>query len=616
MSFSKNGFVIFLISIALILAVACNKENDYTASPESDEELNLDYSVHPVEESLKWITNENEPVAASPKAKKGGTFTTYTMTFPLTFRAVGPDSNNYTRSYFLDNQLSLLGYHSDTEKILPELATHWAYGKDGRTMYFKLNPDARWSDGMPVTADDYIFTLEFMRSKYIQDPWYNDYYSKEIEKVTKHGDYLISVTATKKIPDLWLTVAISPTPRHFYKKMNKNYVSEYNWAIVPNTGPYVLKEFSKGKYLLFERKKDWWAKDLRYFKNRFNVDYVKINVIRDQNVAFEHFRKGLIDSFDATRSEIWYEKGTGDIFDKGYVNKVVFYNKARRNTTGLYLNLDKDIFKDKNLRYALAHAINFDKINSQLLRNEAVRLNTFYEGYGAYTNPKIRAREFNIAKVDKYMKSSGWTRGTDGIWQKDGMRFSVTLTYGRELLTPRVVIMQEEAKKAGIELNLELLDASTSYKKIMEKKHDIAYMAWSTSFRPSPWQSFHSDNAHKPQTNNVNNLDDKEMDKLIELYRDSTNEKERIQLIHQVQQKLYDSGAWIPLDTLPFFRSFYWRWLRFPDVPGFKDTTEIFESPFSGGFFWIDEDIKKETIDSMQSGKTFKPELKVIDKYR
>jgi len=616
MSFLKNIFVIFLISVTLILTIACNKENDYGASSESDEELNLDYSVHPVEESLKWITNENEPVVASPKAKKGGTFTTYTMTFPLTFRTVGPDSNNYTRSYFLDNQLSLLGYHSDTEKILPELATHWAYGKDGRTMYFKLNPDARWSDGMPVTADDYIFTLEFMRSKYIQDPWYNDYYSKEIEKVTKHGDYLISVTATKKIPDLWLTVAISPTPRHFYKKMNKNYVSEYNWAIVPNTGPYILKEFSKGKYLLFERKKDWWAKDLRYFKNRFNADYVKINVIRDQNVAFEHFRKGLIDSFDATRSEIWYDKGSGDIFDKGYVNKVVFYNKARRNTTGLYLNLDKDIFKDKNLRYALAHAINFDKINSQLLRNEAVRLNTFYEGYGAYTNPKIRAREFSISKVEKYMKSSGWARGTDGIWQKDGQRFSVTLTYGRELLTPRVVIMQEEAKKAGIELNLELLDASTSYKKIMEKKHDIAYMAWSTSFRPSPWQSFHSDNAHKPQTNNVNNLDDKEMDKLIELYRDSTNEKERIQLIHQVQQKLYDSGAWIPLDTLPFFRSFYWRWLRFPDVPGFKDTTEIFESPFSGGFFWIDEDIKKETIDSMQSGKTFKPELKVIDKYR
>ncbi|HPD78233.1 MAG TPA: extracellular solute-binding protein, partial [Spirochaetota bacterium] len=536
--------------------------------------------------------------------------------FPLTFRTVGPDSNNYTRSYFLDNQLSLLGYHSDTEKILPELATHWAYGKDGRTMYFKLNPDARWSDGMPVTADDYIFTLEFMRSKYIQDPWYNDYYSKEIEKVTKHGDYLISVTATKKIPDLWLTVAISPTPRHFYKKMNKNYVSEYNWAIVPNTGPYILKEFSKGKYLLFERKKDWWAKDLRYFKNRFNVDYVKINVIRDQNVAFEHFRKGLIDSFDATRSEIWYDKGSGDIFDKGYVNKVVFYNKARRNTTGLYLNLDKDIFKDKNLRYALAHAINFDKINSQLLRNEAVRLNTFYEGYGAYTNPKIRAREFSISKVEKYMKSSGWARGTDGIWQKDDQRFSVTLTYGRELLTPRVVIMQEEAKKAGIELNLELLDASTSYKKIMEKKHDIAYMAWSTSFRPSPWQSFHSDNAHKTQTNNVNNLDDKEMDRLIELYRDSTNEKERIRLIHQVQQKLYDSGAWIPLDTLPFFRSFYWRWLQFPDVPGFKDTTEIFESPFSGGYFWIDEDIKKETLDALQSGKTFKPEVKVIDKYR
>jgi microcin C transport system substrate-binding protein len=94
------------------------------------------------------------------------------------------------------------------------------------------------------------------------------------------------------------------------------------------------------------------------------------------------------------------------------------------------------------------------------------------------------------------MRASGWKRGTDGIWQKEGRRYSVTISYGQEQLTPRVVILQEEAKKAGIEINLELLDASTSYKKVMEKKHDIAYMAWSTSFRPSPWQSFHSENAH------------------------------------------------------------------------------------------------------------------------
>jgi microcin C transport system substrate-binding protein len=63
------------------------------------------------------------------------------------------------------------------------------------------------------------------------------------------------------------------------------------------------------------------------------------------------------------------------------------------------------------------------------------------------------------------MKSAGWHRGKDGIWEKNGKRFSVTINYDQEQLTPRVVVLQEEAKKAGIELNLELLDASTLIKR-------------------------------------------------------------------------------------------------------------------------------------------------------
>ena len=189
--------LLYIIAILFLIAfISCSKDSDEIIAND-DENIILDYSVHPVTENLKWVSNENEPVIASPEAKQGGTYNAYILTFPLTFRTVGPDSNNYTRSYFLDNQLSLISYHSDTEKLLPELATHWSYSKDGRTMYFKLNPAAKWSDGTPVTPEDFIFTLEFMRSKHIQAPWYNDYYSKEIDKVTKHGDLILSVSATK-----------------------------------------------------------------------------------------------------------------------------------------------------------------------------------------------------------------------------------------------------------------------------------------------------------------------------------------------------------------------------------------------------------------------------------
>ena len=110
-------------------------------------------------DNLEWLTNDTDPTYASPDAKKGGMFNTTIMSFPLTFRVVGPDSNSSFRSAILGNQLSLIGIHPNTENIVPELATHWAYGDDKKTMYFKLNPRARWSDGEPVTAGDFAYTL-------------------------------------------------------------------------------------------------------------------------------------------------------------------------------------------------------------------------------------------------------------------------------------------------------------------------------------------------------------------------------------------------------------------------------------------------------------------------
>ena len=76
--------------------------------------------------------------------------------------------------------------------------------------------------------------------------------------------------------------------------------------------------------------------------------------------------------------------------------------------------MDKEIFKDINVRYAFAHAINFEKLNKSVLRGDYERLHTFNTGYGEYTNKKIRARGFNIKKVEEYMKKTGWARGKCG----------------------------------------------------------------------------------------------------------------------------------------------------------------------------------------------------------
>lgn len=609
----KNIYMLMLLIITIFTTSCGESEVIDSKDDEAIETINLDYSEHKLPNKVKWITNTKFKTFSSPNAKKGGTFKYYIASYPLTFRNVGPDSNTSTRSYFNNNNMGLLEIHPNTEEIIPSLATHWAYAKDGKTMYFKLDKNARWSDGKPVTADDFIYTIEFMRSKYITAPWYNNYYTNEIDKVIKYDNLTISVTAKKKLPDLWMTVSITPTPKHFYGKLTKNFVKKYNWEIVPNTGPYILKKFKKMNYLIFERKQDWWAKDYKYYKNRYNVDKFKLIVVKDQNVAFANFQKNEIDSFLAAFPSIWYNKGKGKLFDNGYVHKITFYTDARQPTRGFRLNLDKEIFKDINLRYAFAHSINFDKLNKKILRNDYERLHAYNTGYGKYTNKKIRARKYNIKKVEYYMKKSGWKRGKDGIWEKGGKRYSVTISYGSALHDPKMIFLKEEAKKAGIELILELLDAGAWYKKGMEKKHEISFGALSTSFRPSYWQVFHSENAHKPQTNNSTNTDDPEMDKLIDAYRTSTLSNQRIKLSHKIQKKIHDISAWVPLYQVPYTRQFYWRWIKFPKVAASKNSSSVAIDPTGLGLFWIDAKIKEETLKAMKEGKTFKP-VKTIDK--
>jgi len=569
-------------------------------------------------DNIEWLTNDSDPVFSSASAQKGGTFHSAVTSFPMTFRVVGPDSNGSFRSNILDNQLSLVNLHPNTDKIIPELATHWAFDQDKKTMYFKLDRHAVWSDGTPVTAWDYAYTLEFMRSEYIIAPWYNDYYTKEIETVIVYDDYTIGVRSTKAVPDLHMKLEISPTPKHYFHPLDETFVQKYNWAIVPNTGAYQISEFKKGKFIKFKRKKDWWAKEKKYLKNRFNVDTVAFDVIRDVNLQWAYFKKGKLDTFALTMPKYWYNKSDIPLFEQGYIHKIWFFNDHERSAQGMWLNQDKEIFKTRQLCAAFAHAMNIEKVIDKVLRGDYFRLSQAFSGYGEYSDPTIQPRQYDMDKVGTLMMSEGWERGGDGIFQKDGKRFSVTVTYSYEEHTPRLVVLKEDALKSGIELILERLDATAMFKKFLEKKHDVAWMGWSTNRRPSYWQGWHSDNAHKPQTNNITNTDDPELDKLIAEYRAGLNEKERIRLSLKIQQAIHETGAFVPTFMVPYVRLGYWRWVELPDFHGTKRSDNLFD-PFSsttGGLFWIDGEKKETTLVDLKSGIRFQPVVIVDEQFK
>lgn len=619
----RVGLCCFLLGLLLLLA-ACGSQESTDAKRQKGADSTPAAAPaaprprEPLPQGIVWQTNDTDPVFASPAAVRGGTLHEALLSFPLTFRTVGPDSNSSFRSAILDNQLSLVGVHPNTEKIIPELATHWAFDDDRRTMYFKLDKRARWSDGHPVTADDFAYTLDFMRSEHIVAPWYNDYYRREIERVIVYDDHTLAVVAAQPVPDLHLRIAIAPTPAHFYGQLGEDFVMRYNWQIVPNTGAYQISDFEKGRRVRFKRKENWWAEDRRYFRHRFNVDTVVFTVVRDFNLMWEYFKKRRLDTFALNLPEYWHVKSRTEVFEKGYVERIWFFNDTQQSAQGLWLNLDREIFADRRVRYAFAHAMNIEKVIDQVLRRDYYRLEQGFMGYGDYTNPDIRARRFDLAKIEALMTEAGWRRGPDGIWARGDQRFAVEVTYSLEEHTPRLVVLKEEARKAGVELTLRRLDAAAAYKKVLEKKHDVAWMGWSTSLRPQYWEHFHSANAHKPQTNNITNTDDPEMDRLIDAYRNSLDAGQRAALSRQIQEKIHQIGAFVPTFMVPYVRQAYWRWWRLPEPAGTRHTSDLFD-PFgsaTGGLFWYDAERREETEAALKAGRALDPVTRIDETYK
>lgn len=565
---------------------------------------------------LEWQTNTALPVSPSDQAIRGGTLRQHILSYPLTLRTVGPDSNSSTRGIILENQWSLTGLNPNDESIVAVLADSWAYDADGKTVYYRLREEVRWSDGEPVTADDYLYTLEFMRSDAIVAPWYNNYYSEQITDVKKYDDYTISVTSAVKKPpvDLQLAVSISPTAQHFYT-LDENFVLEYNWKIAPNTGPYQITQDSirrgKGKYLELERKDDWWGDQFEQFKNRYNANKIRYRVIKDNNVAFRFFEKGDLDLFGLVLPELWHQKAQGELYDNGYIHRLKAYTDTRQPARGLFLNQADPLLADRNVRLGLQHSMNFEKMIATVLRNDYERLPQHYTGYGDYS-ADIQPRGFDLALADQYFNAAGFVeRDAQGYRVNDqGIRLSFTVTYGTAIHNDRLVILKEEARKAGVELVLELLDAQASYKKTQEKRHQIAWTGWSTGWRPAYRQHYHSETANRAQTNNITNTADPAIDALIDAYRASEEEAEKKDLSRQIQQALHERGALIPSYQVPYTRLGYWRWLQLPQT-GYVTRTggglfDLFD-PVSGGIFWIDRSMKKATENAMDDNATFEP---------
>ncbi|MFZ9411821.1 MAG: extracellular solute-binding protein [Opitutales bacterium] len=579
---------------------------------------------------LVWKDGSEQKEFADPRAVRGGVLRQFMASTPPTLRRVGPNANNGFRGELYDNNdFGLLAGHPNTDETIPALATSWAMSADGMTAYFRLDPNAKFTDGQPITADDFFFTFYFHRSPWAKADWYADHYTREWGGITKYDDHTIAIKAPRKRPyQLELLGGLRPTPRQFFKDFGPNYEKAYNDRFQPTTGPYYVKaeDFVREKSLTLTRVADWWGDRRRYYRHRFNPDAIHYGVIRDLDSAYNSMLAGEIDFMPIMMPRYWYGTNEKKAYQNGYLTKAQFFNDIPRPPYGLYLNTQRPMLSDLNVRIGLQHATDFQRVIDGFYRGDYERLQQFSEGLGKFTDPSIRVRRYSPEQARAAFAKAGFTReGPDGILTNAaGERLSFRLTFDTSDRRKYLATLVESARRCGVELRPETLEHTTMYRKVMEKNHDIVFWAWSVSSRlPQLWESHHSENAvevladgrkvPKRQTNNITGVDDPELSKLIDRFRDATEEDEMIRLSFAMQRRIHDLADFIPGFRVPGYRIAHWNWVKFPE--GFD--VRAAEDPGQYGLFWLDPAQREADLKDFREGKVRgSPKTVIEDRWR
>ena len=517
---------------------------------------------------LVWQNGMDQPEIGDPAAKKGGVLRFYQPTFPPTLRPFGDNSNNSFRNYIFDDiDLPMVLLHPETMKEIPGLAREWAVSKDNRTVFFHIDPEARYSDGRPVHARDFLIGAYVRVSDYIVNPYQKQYYRENIAQIAMYDDLTVSVS----LPESGLYAAynaggIQPASPDFYAEYGPDFSERYQWRFPPTTGAYEVRpeDIVKGASITQTRIKDWWARDKKFYRYRFNPDKIVHRVVRDESKAFELFRAGEFDTFLITRPELWYEKSQIPPVYDGYIERVTFFTRFPRIPIGMYLNVAKPPLDNRDVRIGIQYSMNWQKVIDVLFRGDYQRLNAFNEGFGVFSDPTIKARPYSIDLAREAFRAAGYTQeDRDGYLAKpDGTRLSVSVTYPDTPMLDRVfAILREDAKACGFELRLDGLEFTVSYKKESQKQHE---MVFSNRVGPPPvpdfYQYLHSTTARdekgniKPNTNNLFSWGRPDTDALSEKVRTGATVEEVSDASKKIQNIIHDEAIFVPGYAMDFVR--------------------------------------------------------------
>lgn len=572
--------------------VATDK-NAYPVFPNADS--GADPSV-PAEQGGKgftgegWETNADYDLIGDPRATKGGIFREYQPDFPTTLRLNGPEANTALNGMIGSMAYeTLLTLHPTTLEYMPVLATHWQISPDKMTYRFRIDPNAKFSDGQPVTADDVIASWSLMVDKGLQDPMTELVYVK-YQKPVAESKYIVRVTSNvlNWRNFLYFSASMPILPAHVLKTVNGDrYVKEYNFKLLPGTGPYTINEadVAKGKSITLRRRNDYWAQNIRRNVGLNNFDEIRETVVRDQKLSIEMFKRGDLDYYGPVNATFWVQElGDIDRIQRGLIQKRKIHNENPQGTMGLAINMRKAPLDDVRVRRALGHLLNRPLMIEKLYYGEYTPLNSYFAG-GIYENPDNPKTAYDPGLALKLLGEAGWKdRDAQGRLVRNGQPLTMELMYYSKVYEPALTTYQEELRKVGIGLNLRFLTPETMFQLMGDLKFDLVHVAWGGLLFPNPETSWKSTLADAKSTNNVNGVKNQRIDELLDVYDREFDQKKRVAIIREIDGILANLYPYVLMWDTAYERIAYWN--KFGQPEGYLTRFGDYRDPPS--MWWVD----------------------------
>lgn len=476
-------------------------------------------------------------LSCQQRPKRNVAFYSNILGEPTTLHPLKGASDGYTGSVTSYAIESLLTKDLDTYEWKPSLATEWKIDDDKRTFTFKLREGVRWHDGTPFTAEDVKWSFDAIFDDKYKAIAIRPYY-EGIEKVEVVDERTVKFIAKSDYYKNFDTAAgMEILPKHFYEQTGEEDkgAAYFNKNLV-GTGPYKLDLYKRGSRVVFVKNEDWWGDRLPDQKE-WNFPKIVIRFVGDQTVALEMLKKGSLD-FLGLQPESYVKKAVGPKWGKD-VHKVLTQNKTPKGYNFIGWNLKHDILKDRDVRLALYHLV-----------NRKLMIEKFEYGYSVpaagpiypespYHDNSIQPIEYDPKKALAILRAAGW-KDSDGDNILDKVingrkrKLSLTILEPYEPFMKYLTVFKEDAKKAGVDINIKLIEWNSFIKLVDEKKFDAIRMAWSAAVDWDPKQIWHTESI-KGGSNFIS-YSNAEVDRLTDEARLIHDRAERIKVLRKAER--------------------------------------------------------------------------------